>query len=238
MPIVSRGTDDLRLEGTAFVLATKQGPRAVTAAHVLRGMDPDRPAMLGMALSTESAQGHRAFMELIPIKKLHWHKRIDVGWIEAELPRPTISLPIATAGVFFNSDVFCWDYSPARQEHGADGSRAIFADSWAHRGNVVRNYFEGDIEHLNVSFPTMQGASGSPVMVWIDGTLSVAGMVVGNLEQQFAPSILAQRVSVKDGDQFSESVSYFLPYGRALSARELIKGLSEFFEPLTIEPRG
>ena len=42
-PILSRDKDGVdRLEGTAFLLETAEGPRAVTAAHVIRDGDSDR----------------------------------------------------------------------------------------------------------------------------------------------------------------------------------------------------
>ncbi len=241
MPIASRGIEGWRLEGTAFVLATAQEPRIITAAHVIKGFDPSRPTFLGMAPDRAPPKGpsHRSPMHKLRIVAAHYVEGIDVGWLEIEPPhRPELCVPIAKSGVFFDSDVLCLDYSPARPEQvAADGSQAFFADTWAHRGNIVRAYVQDGIEYLNLSFPTMQGASGSPVLTRIDGIMAVAGMVVGNLEQQFAPSILAQRVTVTDGDKFSESVSCFLPYGVALSAHSLLDAVCEFCEPQAIEPK-
>ena len=56
-------------------------------------------------------------------------------------------------------------------------------------------------------------------------------MAVGNLEQNIGPAILAHTVRVKEGEEFSDEIKYFLPYGIALTSYELNRGLREFFQP-------
>jgi hypothetical protein len=175
-------------------------------------------------------------MHKFPVRAVHWHPKLDVGWLDVALPASVLCIPIATSGVYFDSTVFCWDYSPARPTPFSSGTQNLIADAWAHRGNVVRAYLQDGVEHINLSFPTMQGASGSPVLASIDGTFAAVGMVVGNLEQHLSPSILAQRVTVTDGDSFSETVSYFLPYGTAIAGRVLLEAVSTFCSPMIVAP--
>ena len=230
-PILSRDKDGVdRLEGTAFLLETADGPRAVTAAHVIRDGDSDRIWNLGVPTG-RSAGGGQGLLDLVHITAATWNETIHVGCLEADLPARYRGILVLNYDVMFDWTILCWDYSPARTIVEPDGSQFLYCDAWAHRGNVVRHYFENGVHLMNTSFPTMQGASGSPLIFLLDGRCYAAGMVIGSLEQEFAPSILAQTVSVNDAGNLSETVKYFLPYGVALANTALIQGVQEFFKP-------
>jgi len=229
VPILSTSeSGSWKLEGTGFFLMTKQGVRVVTCAHVVKRLPGERLCAIAIATTRER---ERVNQQTLPIKSAYCSNRIDVGWLDVELPANTPSLPLSSRNPFFDEEIFCWDYSPARSEPPIDGKEVFNADTWFHKGNPARFYFKNGIGHFNTSFPTMQGSSGSPIFILNEGRFAVAGMVVGNQETTLSPSILAQRVTVKDGDNFEENISYYLPFGVALASDSLQKGFRQFFEP-------
>jgi hypothetical protein len=232
-PVISRGSDGTdRPEGTAFSIACLDGiSRAVTAAHVVKDRDTSREWYLGVPSGKSAGAGH-GLLDPAPIIAAHCHDQIDVACLDVALPAHYPSVSIIDHEPMFDWDVICFEYSPARNQTHPDGTSGLFADAWSHKGNIVRGYREDGVTLMNTSFPTMQGASGAPIMWRHEGELYAVGMAVGNLEQKFSPSVMAQTVTVREGDTFFEEINYFLPYGVALTAHELIRGLSKFIEPV------
>ena len=236
VPLFSRKANSVdQLEGSAWFVATADKPQAVTAAHVMRQIDKDRHVLLAVPTGRSAGLG-RGEMTSIPVTAWFCHDTLDVAWLKAPLPSSVQSLAIMDCELMFEWDVMCYDYSPGHPIRQSDGSLSFFADAWAHKGNVVRGYREHDVHLMNTSFPLMQGASGSPIMIKVENEWYAAGMAIANLEQEFAPSILAQTVSVTERDGTSETIKYFLPYGIALSSEELIRGIRKFFEPELFTP--
>jgi hypothetical protein len=238
VPIFSRGkSGPAMLEGTAFFLGTSEGVRAVTAAHVLKSRDATRDWYLAVPTGRDSTTGAgRGELQPVPFVDAKWHDQIDVGWIDAVLPRTVQYLGIMNSPLMFEWNVMCHDYSPGRPEQVPGEGFGFFADAWVHKGNIVRVYLDRGMKLMNTSFPLMQGASGSPILIKVAGDWYVAGMAIGNLEQAFAPSILAQTVTITDRDGTTENVNYFLPYGVAVSGEDLIRGVRQFFEPVLFDP--
>ena len=96
------------------------------------------------------------------------------------------------------------------------------------RGNILRYYISDFPERvptlsLELSFPILQGASGSPVV--ISGKKEVIGILVSSIETQVQP---AQTITLFDNHgKPQEEIKYFLPTSKAIAAKHIEEFLNQ-----------
>jgi len=143
-----------------------------------------------------------------------------------------------------NEDIYSFEYSSTRKEKKAWGVE-VFLEPYSHKGNIVLSYIDyrtdPAVPSYLASFPALQGSSGAPLFSFGHkrAGLGVVGLLVANVERHLVP---AQVVEIKEGDSFSEAISYFLPYGQALARTVLIEFLERHGIPfdwidLNADPR-
>ncbi len=125
-----------------------------------------------------------------------------------------------------NVDVLMVDHSSTQVTIDEQGKRAVRFSPGTLRGNIVRHYVS-DVEAtrgmrcFDTSFPALSGASGAPVLV--PPRYTVAGMLVANVQRHLLPAHIL-RVHDECGSIIEEE-RYYLPFGQALEADEVITAL-------------
>jgi hypothetical protein len=202
--------------GTGFFVGNMETIHLVTAKHVISSS----PLAEGekFALVFNDGKG----TAIIAISQVRAARDFDVAVCSVSRSHLELAVPLAIArsDPALNDDVFSYEYSSTRIERTATGTHVSF-DPYTHKGNVVRSYVSTFPETVKTptiltSYPALQGASGAPVIA--PGpkrqSFAVVGMLVANSERHLLP---AQVVKIEDGPSYSETTSYFLPYGKALS---------------------
>ena len=225
LPVVraSRAVPVIEVLGTGFFVGIGTQRRFVTAKHVIV-----KNPLVGSDESYAVVYRQGDDTKVVRIDDIALSSDYDVaaGNVSRSLMRGTVPLKIALENPALNDDIFCYEYSSTRIETIMGNTHVAF-EPYFHKGNTVR-FLDDDRERGNVpsfltSFPALQGASGAPVMgATKTRKLAVVGMMVGNVERHLMP---AQIVEIRDGDKYSDSTSYFLPYGQAISHAPLGRAL-------------
>ncbi len=179
----------------------------LTAKHVFA----DNPLGPG-----ESYMFMKPNFEPLPISDIRLSRRFDIGSGRATDYRDYSPLHIATRQVPTNTDVVTVEYSQTRTRIDGSGRATLTFQPFFRKGHVHTYYFDDALtgvqaEYLDLSFPALKGASGAPVITEDEGM--VVGMVVANVERELLP---AQVLTVM-GRENTETTTYFLPIGLALS---------------------
>lgn len=218
VPIVRYAPDRIIVEllGTGFFVGDDNTKHLVTAKHVIQN-SPLRPDEKYAVVLTEDSG-----IALAAISKVLAAADFDVAVCAIEQAHLTKVVPLSVAAFDppLNGDVFAFEYSSTRIEK-TDTGRHVSFEPYTHKGNIVRSYSSTFPEttptaSLLTSFPALQGASGAPVLTAVKAPkqFAVAGMLVANAQRHLLP---AQVVTIHDGPSYSETTSYFLPFGKAVS---------------------
>ena len=231
LPVVrgSRTVPVIEVLGTGFFVGIGTQRRLVTAKHVIQ----NNP-LVGSDESYAVVYRHGDDIKVVRIDDIALSPDYDVaaGNVKRSLMRGTVPLKIARQNPALNDDIFCYEYSSTRIEKNMGNTHVAF-EPYFHKGNTVR-FFDDDRERGSVpsfltSFPALQGASGAPVIGSTETRkFAVVGMMVRNVERHL---MAAQIVEIRDGDKYSDSTSYFLPYGQAISHAPLSKALESLKIP-------
>jgi len=223
VPIV-RAQKDMpvrELLGTGFFVGMAPKLRLVTAKHVVEDCQLADGDRIAIAFRTDKG------ISIVAVSRFIGSPDFDiaVGEIETSLIPTAVGLTLSRHDPALNGDVFTYEYSGTRIEKTTPTHTLVSFEPYTHKGNIVRSYESTFPEKVKtpcflMSFPALQGASGAPLLSGTASKKSIAvvGMTVGNVEKHLLP---AQVVTIRDGKDFEESISYFLPFGRAL-ARSLL----------------
>ncbi len=116
-----------------------------------------------------------------------------------------------------SSDYATFEHSGTGSKH--DGSGILFNvrlrkgyivshDKYEHGGDLLGS------DVLEMSYPCLRGASGSPV--FDQHSLELAGLLVQNVDHELAPTQLIR--AVDDNGELIEEIKYTIPQGIAISA--------------------
>ncbi len=229
VPIVRASADRPVAEilGTGFFVGRPGGLRLVTAKHVFEKCVLQQGEQYAIGYLTEKAAA------IVALSRIIASLDFDLAVADVALEHVPGAVPLALSRFEppLNGDVFTFEYSCSRIERPTPTHTQVSFDANAHKGNVVRAYISGYPELrptpvFLTSFPALQGASGAPVISGVAGgrKFGVVGMLMANVERHLMP---AQVVEIQDGPNFSEKISYFLPFGKALAGAALTQGLSD-----------
>lgn len=210
--------------GTGFVLAPKG--IIVTARHVLAGRPAD-----GNSLVVAIEAYDESVLEFRQIRRVALSSNADVAIAELGSVDGLRMLNLNRGEVATNVDVIAVDHSSTHVITNERGIRTVRFSPGTLKGNIVRHYISDFGAHrgmrcFDTSFPALRGASGSPVLV--QPGFAVAGMLVANVERHLLP---AHILTVQEGDSTIEEVRYYLPFGRALEADEVVAALQDLGVP-------
>lgn len=220
--------------GTGFFVGLLDEIHVVTAKHVFEDNRLAHGEKYAIVLAGETG------ISIIAISTVRVSPEYDLAvcTVPRHLLRQAVILPVSETDVPLNEDVFSYEYSSSRIERTASGVQ-VSMEPYAHKGNVVRMYVSSFPEKLPTpslltSFPALQGASGAPVLAAGSGrkSFAVVGMLVANFERHLLP---AQVVKIEEGSSYSETTSYFLPYGKALGRAAILQTLDGMRVPYTSE---
>jgi len=157
------------------------------------------------------------------ISGVKFSQRFDIALGHVEEAQDIQPLELATENAPVNFDIVTVEFSGTELRQMKDGNIALVFIPYFRKGYVICRYtsdFPEQIptESLDISFPALKGASGAPVIVERDG--SITGMIVANVERHLLP---AQVIRVHEDQKYTEEVRYFLPVGKALSWSHLVK---------------
>lgn len=238
VPIVRYTPDRIisQILGTGFFVGLGHPDAAslVTAKHVIADSPLASTEKYAIVLPDERG------IAIIAISQIRVAADFDVAvcTIEQSLLKSAVRLALASADPALNDDVFSYEYSSTRIEKTATGYH-VSLEPYAHKGNIVRSYFSTYPEKIKTpclltSYPALQGASGAPVIASMSRPsgkqFAVVGMLVANSERHLLP---AQVVRIEDGSSYTETTSYFLPYGKAVSwsvIAQCLNGMNVPFE--------
>ncbi len=227
VPIVraSKTVPIAELLGTGFFVGQANSIRLVTAKHVFESCQLAADEKYAIAFRGETG------IPVIAISRVLASPDFDLAVADVPLEHiPTVMpLTLGKSDPALNADVFTFEYSGTQIEKPTPGQTHIAFEPYTHKGNIVRSYDSTYPEKIKtptflVSFPALQGASGAPLLSGTPSKKSIAvvGMTVANVERHLIP---AQIVQIQEGKDFSEKISYYLPFGKALARAAVTEAL-------------
>lgn len=193
----------------------------MSAAHVL-GVVPEGDAQLHVAHLYLVKRG-----EIIPtfrIQPVYVDQKHDIaiGKVK-EWPYDEHYSIDSTGRIVMNVDVLTYEYSASHafRDDSSGRTELKFIPTF-HKGHITRKYvddsgFQRPVECIDLSYPAFKRASGAPVIV-NDGSFSVVGLIIANVERQLLPAHL-ERIESPGG--IVEERRYFLPMAQAIQAVRL-----------------
>jgi len=194
--------------GTGFFCGEDR-PYLVTSKHVLRKWTRQH----GIAILHKGDVSAKLANILV---ESHY---LDLAVLEVPGYEPPFVFPLGTGKIVFNEQIQSFEYGPTRTIAGR-----IHYSSATRIGNVTRclDIAEGlsDAGHdsLEVSFPALDGASGSPILCPSQG-FAVWGVVKANIGHHLLPAQI-ERVYGADG-MLIEETKFMLPQALAINVRHL-----------------
>jgi hypothetical protein len=192
--------------GTGTFVGEK--PYLVTAYHVIKGWK----CLFAIAFINDLQHLHR-------LNVLKVDEEVDLAVLETPECKVNQSIQLAADDeINFNQQVVCYEYGTTqtlgKHIHLAPATRL---------GNVTRSinltelYGRAGESILELSFPALRGASGSPVMS--NFSFHLLGIVIANVEYHLLP---AQIESVLDEkNSLLEEKRYLLPQALAVNVKHL-----------------
>ena len=203
--------------GTGFFVG--EPPLLATAGHIL----DKQYSKVGIDIAKEKKFYHAS-------AAFH-NNRTDLALLRIENYAPPFTCKIsANATIAFNDLVCCYEYGTTVSK----GKQIVLSPA-TRVGNITRilnkteTHGEAGQEMLELSFPALKGASGSPILK-VEGEVYVLGVVVGNVSYHLHP---VQIESILDEDnKYIEEVKYLLPQGLAVNSKHLLSFYSEIKQKL------
>jgi Trypsin-like peptidase domain len=183
--VLRRGTQagiKYSLLGTAFY-AGEEG-ESLTAAHVLQGiaLEPD-DSVEGVFPPFDGSTNRR-------VVDFRLSNRYDVAVGRTDDTGPTHGLTLAEEDHPINLDVLTVEFSGTRSFEDSQGRRGMMFKPYFRKGHIIcrseSDWPNPGTSTLELSFPTLRGASGAPVVV--DSVGVVAGMIIANVERELLPA--------------------------------------------------
>lgn len=195
-PIVALGSDGQpqHLRGNAFPVTADGG--LLTCRHVISVEDGTPLAVLDR---------ERGVLRPIAATAVSDDATLDLAFLPGVLGRESKQLPLLSPGdLYVGHDVYTYGfYSPSgRIENMADG---FF------KGNVVSFRTERHVT-ATLSYPVIEGLSGSPVLMYHNGT-KLVGVCFGSESQRVLAS---EVVELNEGErEYRETVNRIVEFGLA-----------------------
>jgi hypothetical protein len=190
------------LRGNAFPLTPDGG--LLTCRHVISASDGIRLAVLDR---------EHDLLKPIRLVAVPDDETLDLAFLPGALERESKQFPLLSAGALHvGNDVFTYGfYSPSgRWENTADGAFKGHTVAFRTKPHVI----------ATLSYPVIEGLSGSPVMKYHNG-LKVVGVCFGSESLRIlADEIVEVR---EDGREYRETVNRIVEFGRAYRS-EVIEG--------------
>jgi hypothetical protein len=192
----------------------------VTCAHVVKDWPPDGSFYYMTNEPDDIHDGPRRTMTIREMDRPQLHPRLDL----AVFTVPVTDFVDDTALNFSChpfEDAFAVEFS---KSHVVAGTLQLERRTRFHKGNVTGFHPEDGLTFLRTSFPAFEGASGGPIFVLRGAELCIAGMIVGEHDDE---RFLARREREQDGEKIWQSDYYTVPMGQAMASESLAKGLDE-----------
>jgi hypothetical protein len=158
-------------------------------------------------------------LRVLPIKEVVYPKddALDLAFLPRALDRPSKRFPLLPAPNFLVG-ASIHTYGFYSQSGRVD---ALYDGYFA--GNVVRFYTD-NYSRAVLSFPVIEGLSGSPVMLYHNGT-KATGICYGSEQQRV---LAAEIVDSQDGDaHYRETVNRVVEFGLALRSEVIMSFAAE-----------
>lgn len=216
VPIVGR--DIRRILGTGFFVGTRNRPHIVTAKHVFEMNPLDDGGQYGFIFSSKKG------LEVGSLENAIWSEDYDVAACPITPLEDATHLQFGTNDPELGDEVSTYGFSGTGVGAQSFGGMSVMFEALAHKGYVMRVYKSThpesiDTPSLQVSFPGMHGASGSPVMATNEfGQSHICGMMVANIERE----ALREQAPRNEGAQ-----KFVYPHGKLLSAKAITPFLEE-----------
>lgn len=213
--------------GTGFVVA----PLGVfvTARHVFTDRPADSKNVVVVAIIDAHDNTCRDFR---PINNVRLSSTTDLAIAELQSLEGLRLLSLNRGQAPTNVDVLTSDHSLTDITTDEQGKRVVRFFPGTLKGNIVRHYVSDypktrGMRCFDTSFPALRGASGAPVMV--QPRFDVVGMLVGNVGRHLLPAQVLK--GYDNSGSVIEEVRYYLPFGQALEADEVIEALEALGVP-------
>jgi hypothetical protein len=151
---------------------------------------------------------------------------VDLALLEIENYIPRLSCQLAKdEEIVFNKPIYCYEYGTTRTL-----GKQIEVSPATRMGNVTRIRNLQDMygikgeAMLELSFPALRGASGSPILD-IAQDIKVWGIVVANISYHLMPAQI-ETVTREDGS-VDEEVKFLLPQALAVNVKHLRHFMNE-----------
>lgn len=181
----------------------------VTADHVIRDWQGD----FYIVIRDESSKFYNA---RVVIRK----PQADLALLKVEDYEPSYSLPLAKEGeIVPNKVIFSYEYGTT-----ITIAKQIQLSPATRMGNVTRilnmqdQYGLAGEGILELSFPALKGASGSPV-IDIKNRYSLWGIIIANAQYHLLPSQIESILN--QNGKVEEEIKYILPQALAVNVRHL-----------------
>lgn len=216
VPILDRESGDVGPQplGTGFFVG--EDPVLVTCYHVIEHYS----GQLAIALREDLSKVY--FAEVLAA-----YPELDLAILKVPGYNPPQVLPLAPDDDHHgNVLVSCHEHSQTRKV----GKKMIFSAA-SRVGNITRSLMKfdlqllghdygGKITALEVSFPTLRGASGAPVFT-NDGRWQVLGILTGNVGHEYMPHHIESVYDPDTGVEVEDFKSLFVPQGIAIHVKHL-----------------
>ena len=151
---------------------------------------------------------------------------VDLALLKIEEYTPRLSCYLANdEEIVFNKPIFCYEYGTTHNL----GEQIVVSPA-TRMGNVTRfrnlqdKYGTGGEAMLELSFPALRGASGSPV-VDIGTEIRLWGIIVANISYHLLPAQV--ETVLQENGALDEEIKFLLPQALAVNVRHVREFMTE-----------
>jgi len=151
---------------------------------------------------------------------------VDLAVLEIENYTPLVSCHLADdEEIVFNKPIFCYEYGTTHNL----GEQIVISPA-TRMGNVTRfrnlqdKYGAAGEAMLELSFPALRGASGSPV-VDMGAEIRLWGIIVANVSYHLLPAQV--ETVLQENGSLDEEVKFLLPQALAVNVKHVKQLISE-----------
>lgn len=159
------------------------------------------------------------------------NKEIDLAILKIEKYIPQSSCKLGhDQRIVFTKPVYCYEYGTT-----INTEDKIAVSPATRMGNITRLLDKKDIyglageAMLELSFPALKGASGSPVIL-IENELILLGVVIGNISYHLMPAQI--ETIIDQNNECLEEVRYLMPQALAVNVKHLSKFYNDIKEQI------
>ncbi len=146
---------------------------------------------------------------------------VDLALLKIEKYTPSLSCHLACdEEIVFNKVIFCYEYG---KSHNL-GEQIVISPA-TRMGNVTRfrnlqeKYGSGGEAMLELSFPALRGASGSPVLDTVGTEIRLWGIIVANVSYHLLPAQI--ETVLQENGSLEEEIKFLLPQALAVNVKHV-----------------